>query len=461
MKTLTVFLVAIVGIFMAYVYLRYISPVFKSFRKQETSPRITPIPANFSSSVSCTSQKNQDIECRFQNLCYHQDKFWYFHSVDTVESGLPSSPLILDLSSVKNHNAKYFKYINSSARSTCRSMNYIQKSGILFHRFNPDNLMHVIHDDLLPFFNTKRKYFADNNNDDIVAVWMEGRPDGPFHDLYKLFMPNVLKKVELDSFTCFKNIVVGVSKSVTWYQYGFHKPQGPINVENYPLDEIQRFKKYFMKRITVKQEISSEVQPNPSTSVYQESPTHGQQELTIVLFKRHHTRRIVNIMKLALKLSMTFKCIVTTLDLEEDSIEHIIHTISKARILIGVHGAHLVTSLFLPPNTILVELFPFGIPSENYTPYKTLAGLLVNVTYIAWENTREENSLVFPDRPPELGGIVHLPVEKQKEIERTTKIGKHLCCDDPFWLYRIYQDTVVDIEELLISLRNEMDKQTK
>lgn len=482
MKTLTVFLMAILGVFMAYVYLRFISPVVKSFRRpEETSSHATVIPENFSSSVFCSSHENQDIECRFQNLCYHRDKFWYFNGVETVESGLPSSslgPLILDLSSVKNHNAKYFTYTNSSSRPTYLSMHYIQKSSILFHRFNPDNLMHVIHDDLLPFFHMKRKYFPDNKNDeDIIAVWMEGRADGSFYNLYKLFMPNVLKKVELNSFTCFKDLVVGVSKSVTWYQYGFRKPQGPINVGNYPLGEIQRFKEYFVNRLMEKQESSFAVQLDSSTGVQKESiinsfqsessvevqqkwPSRDQQESTIVLFKRHHTRRIVNEMKIVLKLSMTFKCIVTTLDLEEDSIEHIINTILKAKILIGVHGAHLVTSLFLPPNALLVELFPFGIPSVNYTPYKTLAGLLVNVSYIAWENTREEDSLVFPERPPELGGIVHLPIDKQNEIERLKKIGKHLCCNDPFWLYRIYQDTIVDIDELIGSIRNAMDRQT-
>ena len=432
-------LMAILGAFVAYMYSRFISPVIESNQAESLQ---TPIPLNFSSSVFCTGQQNHNnIECRFQNLCYHAEQFWYFHGVNTNESGLPaSSPLILDLSSVKDHNAKYFKYVNSSARPTFRTMRYIQKSGILFHRFNPDNLMHVIHDDLFPFFHTKRQHFPNN---DVVTVFMEGREPGLYYHLYELFMHDVLNKKELNSFTCFQNVVVGVNKKVTWYQYGFQKPQGPINVNGYPKEKIQLFKNYFTKRLKIQ-----------DSSIQQQQQQQQQQhESPIVLFKRHYTRRILNEMKLVLKLSSSFKCVVTTLDLEEDSIKHIINTISNAKILIGVHGAHLVTSLFLPPNAMLVELFPFGIPSENYTPYKTLAGLLVNVSYVAWENAREENSLTFPNRPPELGGITHLPLDKQKEITSTKKIKKHLCCNDPFWLYRIYQDTKVDIDHLLVSLQ--------
>lgn len=425
MKTLTVLLLAIFGVFLAYFYKRFISPLLR---------RSVPIPLNFSSSVFCNGD-NDNIECRFENLCFHQDQFWYFHGVDTKEIGLPRAlPLKLDLSSVKDHNTKYFNYVNrTSLPLTVERVTFIQKKSILFHRFNPHNLMHVIHDDLFPFHHTKRQYFPRH---EVLAVFMEGRDRGPFYDLYKMFMSEIVTKATLGSFTCFENVVIGVSQKVTWYQYGFHKPQGPINIQGYPRDEIQMFKNNFLKQLN----IESDDEP-PST---------------IVLFKRYHTRRIVNEMKLIFKLSTNFKCVVTSLDLEEDSMDHIIKTISNARILIGVHGAHLVTSLFLPPNALVVELFPFGIPSENYTPYKTLAEL-VNVSYIAWENVREEDSFSFPDRPPELGGIIHLSEEKQREIVATKRIKRHLCCDDIFWLFRIFQDIRVDIDSLVLVIKTKLN----
>ena len=35
---------------------------------------------------------------------------------------------------------------------------------------------------------------------------------------------------------------------------------------------------------------------------------------------------------------------------------------------------------------------------------------------------------------------------------RTLTVPPHKCCSDPFWLYRIYQDTIVDIELLMASV---------
>ena len=33
-------------------------------------------------------------------------------------------------------------------------------------------------------------------------------------------------------------------------------------------------------------------------------------------------------------------------------------------------------------------------------------------------------------------------------VLNTTTVPRHKCCKSPFWLYRIYQDTIVDIDEV-------------
>ena len=43
--------------------------------------------------------------------------------------------------------------------------------------------------------------------------------------------------------------------------------------------------------------------------------------------------------------------------------------------VIGMHGSILIMTMFCRRGTVFLELFPFGVPPENYTPYKTLAGL--------------------------------------------------------------------------------------
>lgn len=47
--------------------------------------------------------------------------------------------------------------------------------------------------------------------------------------------------------------------------------------------------------------------------------------------------------------------------------------------------------MFLPPGSVLLELYPFAVPSENYTPYRTMSQLPgMNLVYRAWENTHEK-----------------------------------------------------------------------
>ncbi|KCV69136.1 hypothetical protein H696_04551 [Fonticula alba] len=91
----------------------------------------------------------------------------------------------------------------------------------------------------------------------------------------------------------------------------------------------------------------------------------------------------------------------------------------------------------------VIELFPFGVQPENYTPYMhecRIAGCI----YRAWANSDRRASVPHPKRAPLKGGIVHLPPAEQRNIEQATAVPPHICCSDPTWLYKIYQDTIVD-----------------
>ena len=47
-----------------------------------------------------------------------------------------------------------------------------------------------------------------------------------------------------------------------------------------------------------------------------------------------------------------------------------------------------------------------------------------------------------------MGGIAHLPIEEQQKIKDTKTVPPHICCEDPYWLFRIYQDTIVHTQEV-------------
>lgn len=111
-----------------------------------------------------------------------------------------------------------------------------------------------------------------------------------------------------------------------------------------------------------------------------------------------------------------------------------------------MHGSVLIMSLFMPRRSVLIELYPYAVPPEGYTPYKTLAGLKgMNLVYRPWKNTHKENNIPHPDRDMYHGGLVHLSDDERRKIEETLTVPPHVCCTDPYWLFRIYQDTKVEV----------------
>ena len=121
-----------------------------------------------------------------------------------------------------------------------------------------------------------------------------------------------------------------------------------------------------------------------------------------------------------------------------------------ARVVIGVHGATLTMIMFVRPGTVVIELFPFAVPSENYTPYRTLSNLPgMDLTYRAWENTHEENTVGHPEAGLWQGGLKHLSPQERDRVMKNNRVQEHLCCSDPNCLYRLFQDTRVKFKELL------------
>lgn len=111
---------------------------------------------------------------------------------------------------------------------------------------------------------------------------------------------------------------------------------------------------------------------------------------------------------------------------------------------------------------MFLEMFPFGVPSNNYLPYKTMAELPgMDIVYRAWENRDESASIPHPDRAKLAGGLNHLPASDRQLIMQTKTVKPHLCCEDPTWLYRIYQDTLVNLKEVEVLISEALTESRK
>ncbi|XP_066290211.1 protein O-linked-mannose beta-1,4-N-acetylglucosaminyltransferase 2-like isoform X2 [Branchiostoma lanceolatum] len=396
------------------------------------------------SSVWCWGDNNTDRMCKFSNLCFspqHQH-FVFFHGEQTMTHGIHNrfQPALVDLSSVPDHNTQYFQYVDLpvSALREFKKVKIYPRTSLIFNRFNPDNLMHVFHDDLLPIYSTLRQITAsdlDLFNLNTRLVVMEGWRPGEFVDLYQMFSTEdlVFKQdlVNSEELACFTNAHVGLSKATTWYQYGFKVPQGPKDNITVTAREITQFTDFVCTRLGIEK-------------------TDNTESKYIVLFSRRLNRLIVNEVDVTIALAREFDMRVVTLSMESHTVPQQIAVIRKASMLVGVHGSFLTLAMFLPPGAVVVELFPYAVNPEHYEPYKTLANLPgMKLTYTAWRNTEQQNTIPHPDNPWDLGGIAHLDPAKQDAILRSKEVPRHLCCRNPEWLFRIYQDTVVDIPSFL------------
>jgi protein O-mannose beta-1,4-N-acetylglucosaminyltransferase len=164
---------------------------------------------------------------------------------------------------------------------------------------------------------------------------------------------------------------------------------------------------------------------------------------------RKENRKILNEVELAMNIIKSTGLKVVMLNYESYSLAELISYVSHSKGVIAMHGSLLILGMFLKTGSFVIELYPYAVNPSNYTPYKTLSELPgMGLIYRPWVNTIKANSVGHPDWPPESGGVNHLEEDQQSVILAQTEVPQHLCCSDPSWLYHIYQDTIVETEEI-------------
>ncbi|KAJ3149664.1 Protein O-linked-mannose beta-1,4-N-acetylglucosaminyltransferase 2 [Irineochytrium annulatum] len=447
-----------------------------------------------SSSVYCTGDHLYTRICRFRNLCYNPDKSKWF-ILRTNSSVLVNVPAnhqrhgLLEAGTVQSHPwVRFFVDEVSPFTPSLRNIpvRYETELHFLSRRLHPHNIMHNLHDDVAGLFHLLSErvgkgeltlhmpFSLDSHRILFIDDYEASESTRPFQYLSNkpLRFIQHLKK-DPGVYTCFRDAVVGNSKLTTWYQYGWVEPQAKIKDKVVNGLHVRMVAEWFVRRIGLP--LGEDEQPDrifgngPAVDTgaeaqavlappQQQAPTKEvdfpETDLIIVLARRRN-RLILNEVEMAVALKNAFGYEVVFVRNEDHTFEQQVELMRRARVIIAMHGSILIMGMFARRGTIMLELFPYGVPSENYTPYKSMCELPgMSLIYRAWENKHPDRSIAHDDEDPMLGGINHLPEEEQLAIRTSTTIPTHLCCTNPYWLYRIYQDTAVDVEEIIVLLQD-------
>lgn len=356
-----------------------------------------------------------DIHCVFYHVCWHQEGL-LFNLTEGRVSG--PWPIMISGSSVPFHHGLAVDITPLRTQTldmvlASSNVDYIENA-ILLRRFLPDNLFHVLHDDILPVYALKESLPWLN----LTLFATESRKHR-FDEYYALLrLPTDF--AQPGRVKCFHKLFVGLPKVTLWYQYGFRSPQSILHGTD--LATVRKF----VDEVSCGKRL------------------HIERKCTILT--RKSNRRLLNLEEIKAFLTEERRCSVAMLSIETSFVE-IREVLSKTDLLIAMHGAELSLVFLLPVGAVVIEMFPYAINSSNHTPYKRFSELL-GLIYEPWENKIVTNNIAFPEK-----WLSTLPANERLEILNAHTVKPHLCCADAAWLFRIYQDTRVDLDSFRRALQ--------
>lgn len=406
---------------------------------------------SLASSVWCVERQDSSKFCQFKNLYYFpqfKDCLIFLLNEHSIISGIKFAESLkqISLSAVKNHTGLDLNLVIIKSKDNLldKTIKLFKNHSFLMKRFKPDNIMHVIHDDLLPLFVTFHELCVGDVQDCLSkyhVIFLDNNNEGPFYEWYSYFSNHKLKFLTREkSAVCIQHSVIGLSHESIWYQYGFKSTHGRFWDSRFDGLMLTRFTKFVKK--AVKTENDEGFMKHRDTSA----------DLTALVFlsrkinrKILYERTVENQIKVIYERLYNKPLQILNLDLSVNSSIELISAITKTRILIGMHGSAMIHAMFLPPGSTIIELFPFGIQPFFVSPLKALCSRPnVFYKYLAWVNKNESNTRTHPDFPPLHGGISHLPLSEQHEIVNVKTVPPVSCCHQPTYLFRMFQDTIVD-----------------
>lgn len=414
-------------------------------------------------SLECFGNNASERTCRAINMCYSpdSDKFFALDSAGDLKSKWMKSDdsRLLDTTTINDHNIFYFEFeedSNFAAYELKKSGNiyrFVEGKTFAFSRFVYNNVMHNIHDDFLGQYWMHKRFSALDQDNHIF--FLDGSIETPFDHLFATLTKNpFLYRTDLKSrpgmeVICFEDLIIGNSKEATWYDYGFFsEPQGPIGGDK-KLDgfKVREAADYLLKYYGIER-AKEEAVIKTMRRISSRSPSDKltSRSFYISIFSRTKDRLILNEADLAKQLELRFGLPVKLVQLENLGFNEILQIMSRTLIGVGLHGSALIFAMFMPRHAILLEMFPYSTPGENYVPYQTLSLLPgVDLNYRSWTNRNSAMNFAQFGQRKQFEGLT---AGELMNLLTLKTVPPHICCNNLAWNFKIYQDTVVDIGQI-------------
>ena len=307
----------------------------------------------------------------------------------------------------KDHLYKWLNVLDINTKSRGK---YIQNRWtIAVMRYEYANLYHTMTDYYNAYLMTV-KFNLDPAETDILFI--DGHPEGALDQTWETLFGNITRAGQLQEPVLYKNLV--------WNILGYYSPLNAHHKPDIPL--IEPFRHFFMSRHDILKEkiLSCDrltvlflwrrdylAHPrNPSGLVSRKIKNEDALISGVKDLLPGHDVRGIQIDKLTMKLQLQL--------------------ISETDILIGMHGAGLSFTLFLPPHAGLIELYPTYWPTAN-RHFRAMAQWR-HLHYSVWANKQHNREL--PNK--------YTKVDEEAVVQLVHEMHHKLCgkqADEKRWVW--------------------------
>lgn len=262
---------------------------------------------------------------------------------------------------------------------------------IAVKRYEYANFFHSVTDFYNAFLMSK---FFHQSPEKTKILLIDGHPPGMLFDVWTTLFGNVTRAIEIKAPILFKDLV--------WNIIGYDSPLTPLGVKslwpqlvfsmfgewtpfwvysNPLVSYLNEFKKFFLGSYSIQDYKNLNCKNLSVLFIWRRDyVAHKGNPSGLISRKIKNEEELLQNVKNLLPSHH-----VQGVQLDSISIKKQLQHVSQADIMIGMHGAGLTHTLFLPDHAALIELYPSYWPTTN-VHFRCMARWR-NLTYFSWQNT--------------------------------------------------------------------------